>query len=110
MFSAFMAATKIGLNKNLRFIKFIMYAIQWGVHGGQIKAGMTEKQQGNERLYMQDNGQDIMVARISHVCECVSVYVLVALKQAKIYYDPESVFVCASRSDRIGQSLPHSAT
>jgi len=73
MFSAFMAATKIGPNKNLRFIKFIMYAIQWGVHGGQIKAGMTEKQQGNERLYMQDNGQDIMVARISHVCECVCV-------------------------------------
>jgi len=108
MFSDFMEATKIDLNKNLRFIKFIMYAIQWGVHGGQIKAGMTEKQQGNERLYMQDNGQDIMVARISHVCECVCVHV--ALKQAKMYYDPESVFVCASRSDRIGQSLPHSAT
>ncbi|EDV49919.2 Odorant-binding protein 85a [Drosophila erecta] len=27
---------------------------------------MTKKQQGNERLYMQDNGQDIMVLRTSH--------------------------------------------
>lgn len=40
---------------------------------GQIKAEMTKKQQGNEQLYMQDNGQDIMVAGTPHVCHHVCV-------------------------------------
>lgn len=61
---------------------------------GQIKAGMTKKQQGNERLYMQDNGQDIMVLRTSHVCLCLFPSLFVALKQAEIYYRSEWVGVC----------------
>lgn len=76
---------------------------------GQIKAGMTKKQQGNERLYMQDNGQDIMVLRTSHVCLCLFPSLFVALKQAEIYYRSEWVGVCVCVSERSRKSLHHSA-
>lgn len=104
MSAAFMAATKIGLNKNLRFIKFIMYAIQWSQPSpsrGEIKAGMTKKQQGNEQLYMQDNGQDIVVARVPcsfHLC--VLVFMCGTLsKQFEIYYGLVRGCECEIASD-----------
>lgn len=79
---------------------------------GQIKAGMTKKQQGNERLYMQDNGQDIMVLRTSHVCLCLFPSLFVALKQAEIYYRSEwvGVCVCVWAEPKIIAPFCHSAT